>query len=700
MSEILKAELIADISNYVRNMRLAASESLKTEGVIDRATSGISNAFTSKISGAFSVAAIAAFTKSVIDASSEYQKFDAVLSNTLSSQALASLKMQELATFAAQTPFGINELTASFVKLANAGFKPTGDEMRKLGDLASSTGKSFDQLAEAILDAQTGEFERLKEFGVRAKDAGDSVIFTYKGVQTQVEKTSGAIRGYITNLGDAEGTSGSMAKISETLGGKISNLGDSWDQMLISVGANTDGVFTNAIAVINDAIGRVTEFNNRLQTASKYKLSQGSLFAGQANQAFNPFASRAGNETQKAVANIQITEEALNKLVNKTISGAKNVNDFGKALADLKQKADLTKSLTSVSSFVEAVKKTNLTGSFEDIRKSLPSLFVDSKKEANAIQQVYQNAINAVIYARRNFTKEVKSDANFGTGKKDKKAKVSIPTVLEIPDNAATNAKEFTRNFKQLTGLDALKVEVPKIELLGKIEPIQMPPLVAFDLAKEQLIIDTQKFLEQAELQVESLTSIGNVLSEVSSAMAAGFGAIGGAIIDGNSIIDAAGAALLGTISSFISQLGQALIKQGIATIAAGIALNIIKPGSGANKVAGGFMLVAAGGALSVAGGAGSALANSKNNSRGQQSSPGQQFKAFANGGIIYGPTVGLMGEYAGASSNPEVVAPLNKLKDIIGGGQGTVVNASVGISMRELVVKIRQEEKLMGRMG
>jgi hypothetical protein len=182
--------------------------------------------------------------------------------------------------------------------------------------------------------------------------------------------------------------------------------------------------------------------------------------------------------------------------------------------------------------------------------------------------------------------------------------------------------------------------------------------------------------------------------------MAAGFGAIGGAIIDGNSIIDAAGAALLGTISSFISQLGQALIKQGIATIAAGIALNIIKPGSGANKVAGGFMLVAAGGALSVAGGAGSALANSKNNSRGQQSSPGQQFKAFANGGIIYGPTVGLMGEYAGASSNPEVVAPLNKLKDIIGGGQGTVVNASVGISMRELVVKIRQEEKLMGRMG
>ena len=41
---------------------------------------------------------------------------------------------------------------------------------------------------------------------------------------------------------------------------------------------------------------------------------------------------------------------------------------------------------------------------------------------------------------------------------------------------------------------------------------------------------------------------------------------------------------------------------------------------------------------------------------------------AFADGGIVSGPTVGLMGEYAGANTNPEVIAPLNKLKDMIGG--------------------------------
>ena len=39
----------------------------------------------------------------------------------------------------------------------------------------------------------------------------------------------------------------------------------------------------------------------------------------------------------------------------------------------------------------------------------------------------------------------------------------------------------------------------------------------------------------------------------------------------------------------------------------------------------------------------------------------------FAKGGIAYGPTLGLFGEYAGAGHNPEVVAPLDKLKSLIG---------------------------------
>jgi hypothetical protein len=39
----------------------------------------------------------------------------------------------------------------------------------------------------------------------------------------------------------------------------------------------------------------------------------------------------------------------------------------------------------------------------------------------------------------------------------------------------------------------------------------------------------------------------------------------------------------------------------------------------------------------------------------------------FAEGGIISGPTIGMVGEYAGARTNPEVIAPLDKLQGMLG---------------------------------
>jgi len=47
----------------------------------------------------------------------------------------------------------------------------------------------------------------------------------------------------------------------------------------------------------------------------------------------------------------------------------------------------------------------------------------------------------------------------------------------------------------------------------------------------------------------------------------------------------------------------------------------------------------------------------------------------FAKGGIVSSPTVAMVGEYPNAHSNPEVITPLSKLKEMIGGaGTGEVV--------------------------
>lgn len=50
----------------------------------------------------------------------------------------------------------------------------------------------------------------------------------------------------------------------------------------------------------------------------------------------------------------------------------------------------------------------------------------------------------------------------------------------------------------------------------------------------------------------------------------------------------------------------------------------------------------------------------------------------FANGGIVSGPTLGLMGEYPGAANNPEVVAPLDKLQALMGGVNGGTLEARI----------------------
>ena len=93
---------------------------------------------------------------------------------------------KSLQKFAADTPFEFPELLQSTINLENFGItadKVIGDTGRTwtqvIGDTASAMGKSYDQVTQAVLDASTGEYERLKELGVKATVEGDKVKFAY-----------------------------------------------------------------------------------------------------------------------------------------------------------------------------------------------------------------------------------------------------------------------------------------------------------------------------------------------------------------------------------------------------------------------------------------------------------------------------------------------------------------------------------------
>lgn len=80
---------------------------------------------------------------------------------------------------------------------------------------------------------------------------------------------------------------------------------------------------------------------------------------------------------------------------------------------------------------------------------------------------------------------------------------------------------------------------------------------------------------------------------------------------------------------------------------------------------------------------------------RGLAQSQTFQGPKFANGGIVSGPTIGMMGEYAGASNNPEVIAPLDKLKNMLGGsiGQNGYI-AETKVSGDDLFVLLKRIER------
>ena len=71
---------------------------------------------------------------------------------------------------------------------------------------------------------------------------------------------------------------------------------------------------------------------------------------------------------------------------------------------------------------------------------------------------------------------------------------------------------------------------------------------------------------------------------------------------------------------------------------------------------------------------------------------------AFADGGIAYGPTVGLFGEYAGASHNPEVVAPLDRLRSLIAPQQSGGGQVEFRIEGRQLVGILNKESRYRSR--
>lgn len=155
----------------------------------------------------------------------EFERLNAQLITAEQSEAGARRAFEQIKDFASTTPFLLAEVTDAYIKLKNLGLTPSERALESYGNTAASMGKDLNQLIEAVADASVGEFERLKEFGIRTEVEGDKVRFTFRGVTTEVRKSAGDIEAFLIQLGETE-FAGGMARQMDTLDGALSNLDD------------------------------------------------------------------------------------------------------------------------------------------------------------------------------------------------------------------------------------------------------------------------------------------------------------------------------------------------------------------------------------------------------------------------------------------------------------------------------------------
>lgn len=184
--------------------------------------------------------AIGAVASKAIEAARKQELWLANLQTVTGDATKAKESYAALVNFAAKTPFDLGQSVEGFIKLRTLGLQATEGALMSFGNTAAAMGKPLNQMIEAVADAATGEFERLKEFGIKSKVQGDQVAFTFGGVTTKVKNNATEIQKYLENLGNTK-FGGAMARQMDTINGAASNLEDAIFQAFAAIGSGSLG---------------------------------------------------------------------------------------------------------------------------------------------------------------------------------------------------------------------------------------------------------------------------------------------------------------------------------------------------------------------------------------------------------------------------------------------------------------------------
>ena len=645
-----------------------------------------------------------------------YDKLSQSLNSGGGSIKESNKKWNALSLIVQDLPFGFRAIQNNLPALVGS-FAAAGGAIYLAFSVGIALATSFEKEIKALFITTTELEKQQERYNNVVKESGSAYVDAQTEVISLTQKVKLAKEGYIDKqsvVNEYNNTIGKTIGQQKTLEGV--------NQALIDQGP----AYVDYITKLSYAMTAAKLVAEASQKMIEISMKDASSFVDGFDAFFNAKFSLTGGPVGSMIA----SAEALSKVAEK--SRQTQLGEAGRtAVGYEKIMKDAFKAVG------EAAKKAGVVPGFDKEGQAALNKAVEQQQKVN--EQVIQNLIDA----KKQEVKLVEDDAFAKYAVSKQLAELEKTLALEKLNNAGYTAKQIA----------ALEIGIyterdNKIVLLGEALQEQ---LLAQDekVRKEKKRRDERDFKEQEQFgksQVDVIKSelgvklklnkdnligqqeaVKQSMAKVGALMVSAFGtgefgpllqyydelnakleamdqnALKGAeaMKQVNSILssmatdtfvmfaDALGRALAGEnvdiFASFAEMMGSGLQEIGKALIAYGLAMDAFK-----KAFTNPFAAVAAGIAL-VAAGAYLKSKISKTSGGG-----GDAVQTFANGGIVSGPTMGLMGEYPGAKSNPEVIAPLDKLKDLIGGGGG----GTFVLRGQDLLLSVNRAQKASNLKG
>jgi TP901 family phage tail tape measure protein len=516
--------------------------------------------------------------------------------------------------------------------LSNAGFDASSaaTALRNiLLNLADSNGKLAQGLGHTattmpeIIDA----LQELKDRGV---DLNETLGMTDKrsvAAFSALIAGAGDVRELYDALGDCNGALDQMYNtMTDNLEGAIKRVGSAWEDLILQF-RNSTGVLKNVFDRFARGLNVFSNMEKGMSRRDAKTAALGDAFIGSGTlktlEDYDRAIENLNAKEKKSAADrkaLRVLEYARNKIWLEQMNSA--VAAFGEEEA----------AVTDLAGAENAAG--NAAGGSSDKHKGLTEAIQDYNKSVERAVQLNQE----LGYKQ---TDEVARLDAMRSG---------LTSLINKYGNEDAAIKQLIADYKDLltarrgSGAVALDTSgVPSVsgsaQIMGK--KAASPGLVGTDLKKFNK--ETAKAMTQGEALQTTIGALGGVFRDLA-----------GAVGESAAAWMEWGSNLLSAIAQALPQLTALFVKQNAAATA-----NTAAAASGGASAVASIPYV--GPVLAVAAVASilAALAS---------------LPKFANGGVISGPTFGLMGEYAGAQHNPEVIAPLNTLRQYIqpvsGGGE------------------------------